>query len=157
MKQSFRTGAFFGITSTAILAAGALTGLVVSGQSKSAMMAVILTIGFSDAFADALSMHISQESEKKKTVKAIWESTAATFIAKCIFSMTLIIPMIFLRPFEALISCIAWITVALVLLSYIEAKRRNESVFAAISEHITVAVVVIVLSYVVGRIIEVVV
>lgn len=151
MKQSLKIGVFFGITSGIITTLGLMVGLSAGTNSKPAVIGGILTIAIADAFSDALGIHISEESDKTKTKREIWESTISTFTAKFLFALTFLIPVIFLSLQTAIFINIGWGLFALSLLSYVLAKEQNESATKAISEHLGIAIIVIISTYYVGE------
>lgn len=69
IKQSFRTGLGFGLTSGVITTLGLMVGLHSGTNSKTAVIGGILVIAVADAFSDALGIHLSEESSKKTQQK----------------------------------------------------------------------------------------
>jgi len=53
-----------------------------------------LTIAVADSFSDALGIHVSQESDKKNSKKDIWLATLTAFLAKLIFALTFLLPIL---------------------------------------------------------------
>lgn len=89
MKHSLKTGFSFGLTSGIITTLGLMVGLHSGTHSRLVVMGGILTIAIADAFSDALGIHISQEFQKKYSVKEIWEATLATLFSKLVFCLNL--------------------------------------------------------------------
>ena len=58
IKQSFRAGFSFGLTSGAITTLGLMVGLHSGTHSKVVVMGGILVIAVADALSDALGIHI---------------------------------------------------------------------------------------------------
>ena len=58
------------------------------------------TIAIADAFSDALGIHVAEESKNIHTTRQIWDATLATFMTKFFFSLTFVIPVIFLPLFR---------------------------------------------------------
>lgn len=87
IKEPFRVGVSFGLTSGAITTMGLMVGLYSGTQSLKAVVGGVLTIAIADAFSDALGIHIHEESENEHTPKEIWQSTIATFVSKFIFAV----------------------------------------------------------------------
>ncbi len=151
MKQSIKTWLGFWITSWIITTLGLMIGLTFSSEIKMIVIWWIITIAIADSFSDALGIHISQESDKKNNTKEIWESTIATFVSKFVMAITFILPiMIWDLKIAVLISTIRWLIV-LAVLSYMIAKVQKERPVHVISEHIVIAIVVIILTYFVGK------
>ncbi len=150
MQDSLRTGICFGLTSAVITTLGLMIGLHSGTGSRMVVLGGILTIAIADAFSDALGIHVSEESENIHTTKQIWISTIATFMAKFIFALTFIIPVIFLPLLTAIIVSLVWGLSILTVLSYIIAKAQGERPWKVVGEHVLIAVIVIAITHVVG-------
>jgi vacuolar iron transporter family protein len=153
MKKSLRTGFCFGLTSGVITTLGLIVGLHSGTHSVLAIIGGVLTIAVADAFSDALGMHISKESENHGP-KEVWESTAATFLVKLFFPLTFLIPILLLEIGFAIITGIVWGLFMLGILSYMIAKDKKEKPFGIITEHVGIALVVIVITHIVGDLIS---
>ena len=119
MKLSMKKGFCFGLTSGIITTLGMIVGLDSSTHSRLVVIGGILTIAIADAFSDALGIHVSEEAENKHTIKEIWESTISTFLAKFIFALTFIAPMVMFEQATAIIASIIWGLLVLCIMSYI--------------------------------------
>ena len=136
MRQSFKTGLGFGLTSGIITTLGLLVGLHAGTHSRLVIIGGILTIAIADAFSDALGIHISEESKKASSNKQIWEATISTFLAKFVFAMMFVIPILTLQLELAIIVSIVVGMSLLGLFSYYIAKEQKNSPLKAISEHL---------------------
>ncbi len=154
MKHSITVGLSFGMTSGIITTMGLMVGLSSGTSSRIAVIGGILTIAIADAFSDALGIHISEESENVHTGKEIWVSTIATFLAKFLFASTFIIPVIFLELGIAIFINIIWGVLVLGIASFVLAKVQNENPFKVVSEHVLIAILVIILSHYTGKLIS---
>ncbi len=154
MKHSITVGLSFGMTSGIITTMGLMVGLSSGTSSRIAVIGGILTIAIADAFSDALGIHISEESENVHTGKEIWVSTIATFLAKFLFASTFIIPVIFLELGIAILVNIIWGILVLGIASFVLAKVQNENPFKVVSEHVLIAILVIILSHYTGKLIS---
>ena len=150
MKDSLRTGITFGLTSAVITTLGLMVGLHSGTHSRIVVLGGILTIAIADAFSDALGIHVSEESENIHTVKQIWASTVATFLAKFLFAFIFAVPVLFLPLSTAIIVSILWGMSVLAILSYVMAKSQGEAPWKIIGEHIFIALVVICITHFVG-------
>ncbi|MBS3087998.1 hypothetical protein J4226_05375 [Candidatus Pacearchaeota archaeon] len=155
MESSIKTGIAFGMTSGVITTLGVIIGLSAATNLRLAVIGGILTIAISDAFSDALGIHISQESSKRNNHKQIWEATISTFLAKLIVALTFLLPILFF-PLEVAIKInLAWGLILIVIFNYYLAKSRNESPSKTIAEHLGVAILVIIITYYVGKLISI--
>jgi len=150
MNISIKKGIGFGLTSGVITTLGLIIGLYSGIGVKEVIVAGILTIAIADAFSDALGVHISEESDKKKTQSNIWSSTFSTFFSKLIFALSFLIPILFLQLNLAIIFSIIWGLFLIVIFSYYIAKSRRENVLGVIFQHLIIAIFVILISYLVG-------
>jgi vacuolar iron transporter family protein len=150
MKDSLRTGISFGLTSAVITTLGLMVGLHSGTHSKIVVLAGILTIAIADAFSDALGIHVSEEAENKHTIKQIWAATISTFLAKFLFAMIFVVPVIFLTLSTAIVISLIWGLSILSILSYIIAKSQNEPPWKIVGEHLLIAILVIGITHWVG-------
>jgi len=127
-----------------------MVGLHSGTHSKLAVIGGILTIALADAFSDALGIHISEESEGRHASREIWESTIFTFSSKLVFALTFLIPVLLLELSTAVVVGIVWGLLVLSLLSYRIAREQKGSPWKVVSEHLIVALVVIVAAHYVG-------
>ena len=149
MKQAYRKGLGFGLTSGVITTLGIIIGLYSSTQSRVAIITGIAIIAVADSLSDALGMHISEESEKNAQQKNVWISTFSTLTSKMFFALTFILPFIFLEMNIAVITSILW---GLALISWFSAyiAKKNEK-HKVILEHLAITILVIVLTHTVGK------
>ncbi len=150
MDTAIFKGISFGLTSGVITTLGLLVGLSASTGSKSVVIGGIISIAVADSFSDALGIHVSEESEQEHTEKEIWTSTIFTFLSKFLFALTFIIPVIFLSLTLATGVSIVWGLLVLGLLSFFIAREGKESTIKAMAEHLSIAVLVIIITYFVG-------
>lgn len=154
MKKSIKTGLGFGITSGIITTLGLMVGLNSGTQSVLAVIGGVLTIAIADAFSDALGIHVSKEFENQSSSKEIWESTIITFVSKFFMAIVFVIPVaIFELSFAVKISVVCGITF-LALFSYVIAKEKKVKPLPIILEHVSIAILVIVISQLVGSFIR---
>jgi VIT1/CCC1 family predicted Fe2+/Mn2+ transporter len=151
MRIQFRKGLGFGLTSGVITTLGLIVGLDASTESRFAVIAGILAIAVSDAFSDALGMHISEESTYKKTKRQIWDAMIATFFAKFFFALSFVIPFFIFSLSEAVFVCIIWGVSLISYYSYHLAKKERINPSKAIIEHVSITLIVVAAAYIVGR------
>ena len=150
MKKSLKTGLNFGLTSGVITTLGLMVGLYSSTESSLVVIAGILTIAISDAFSDALGIHISKEAENSSSSKEVWVATFSTFLFKFIFAMTFLIPVLCLNLNLAIIISIIWGGFLIILASYLIAKDTKQNPLHVISEHLIISTIVVFSVYYLG-------
>lgn len=150
MRHSMKVGLSFGCTSGIITTLGLIIGLSASTNSKLAVIGGILTIAIADAFSDALGIHVSEESENRHSQKEIWESTFSTFIAKFLFALSFVAPVIFLELWAAVYASIVWGFVLISILSFWIAGGKKESAWYSVIEHVILMAIVIIIAHFAG-------
>jgi len=153
MKHSTKIGLCFGLTSAIITTLGLMVGLHSGTHSKLIVLGGILTIAIADAFSDALGIHVSEEAENVHTKKEIWLSTISTFSAKFLFALTFVIPILLFELSTAIVISVIWGLFMLGVLSLTISKEKKENPWESVSEHLIIALVVIVITHYVGDLI----
>lgn len=151
IRHTLKTGFSFGLTSGIITTLGLIVGLNSGTHSRLAVIGGILTIAIADAFSDALGIHVSEESENVHSTLEIWESTFSTFFTKFFFALTFIIPILLLKLSAAIVASVVWGLSILALFSYFIAKEQKTTPWKVITEHLLIAVVVIITTHFVGE------
>jgi vacuolar iron transporter family protein len=155
MKLSHKTGIAFGLTSGVITTLGVMIGLNAATSLKLAIIAGILTVAISDAFSDALGIHISQETSTRNNHKQIWEATFATFSTKLVVALTFLVPVLIFPLQTAIKINLAWGFLLIITLNYHLAKSRKESPTKVITGHLAITVLVITITYYIGKLISI--
>lgn len=153
-RKSINFGFSFGLTSGVITTSGLIVGLYSGTHLKSIIIGGILIIAFADAFSDSLGIHISKESEKKSTKKEIWNATILSFLTKLIVTLTFLIPIIIFNLSLAILISLIWSLFLISILSYKIAKTRKQNPLKVMGEHLIIAIIVIGLSNIIGRLIS---
>lgn len=152
MKKYIRKGFGFGLTSGIITTLGLIVGLNSGTHSKQVVLGGILLIAVADALSDALGIHISEEAGSKTTTQSqIWASTISTTISKFLFALSFAVLALLFELSTAVLISIIWGICLLSVFSYYIAKKREESPFKAVFEHLLIAVVVIIITYFLGN------
>jgi VIT1/CCC1 family predicted Fe2+/Mn2+ transporter len=149
--HSIQVGLSFGLVSGAITSLGLVVGLAAGTESRLAVIGGIVTIAIADSFSDALGIHVSEEAEGIHSKSEIWMATAATFGSKFLTSSTFLVPILLLELQLAVWVSIAWGLSAVGALSWVIARQESMSRWGAVLEHVSVAVVVIVATGLLGR------
>ena len=150
MRHSLKTGFSFGLTSGIITTLGLIVGLHSGTHSRIVIIGGIITIAIADAFSDSIGIHICEESEGKHNTREIWESTISTLLSKFVFSISFIIPILFMSLSTAIIISLAWGFSLIGIFSYYTAKLRKSKPWKSILEHLAIALLVIVITHYVG-------
>jgi len=152
------TGISFGLTTAVITSLGMIVGMHSATSSKLAVVAGIVVMAIADGLSDAVSLHTAEEAEVdegrgRHTPKEIWLTTLFAFLSVSGFTLTFAIP-ILLFPLEtAIFLDTAWGMLLLILLNFYIAKIRKENPIKLISEHVLLAIFVIIVSHLVGNLI----
>jgi VIT1/CCC1 family predicted Fe2+/Mn2+ transporter len=150
MKHSIKVGLNFGLASGVITTLGLMVGLNAGTASKMVVLGGILTIAIADSMSDAMGIHMSEESENVHTATEVWISTITTFLAKLIFALTFAIPVLLFHLQTAIIVSIVWGLLLIIISTYFAAKKQKNGVMGPIIEHLTVAILVIIATDLVG-------
>lgn len=150
METSVRKGFSFGLTSGIITTLGLMVGLHSSTHSRIAVIGGILAIAIADAFSDAIGMHISEESEKKRKPKEIWLATLSTFLSKLIFASTFILPVLIFELQEAILVSVCWGLSLIASFSFYIAKQQRTRPLPVIFEHLLITIIVVMITHYVG-------
>lgn len=150
MARLLITGVHFGLTSGVITTLGLMVGLHSGTHSLRAVAGGILTIAIADAFSDALGIHISEEAENVHAATEIWIATGATFLTKFLMALTFLVPVLSCELLLAIWLGVAWGLGVLTVLSYQLAKAQGVPPWKVISEHLVIAIAVIMTTHFVG-------
>lgn len=143
MEKALKTGLGFGLTSGVITTLGLMVGLYAGTNSRLAVIGGIMTIAISDAFSDALGIHISKEYEGRYSETKIWKATISTLVFKFIFASLFIIPILAIDELAiAILTNVALGLLTITAFSFIIAEK-GKSLRVAI-EHLTIATLVVV-------------
>ena len=149
-SDGVRTGLFFGATSGVITTLGLITGLNAGTQSITAVLGGILVIAVADSMSDALGIHLAEEADPETNHEHVWQATITTFLAKFVFALSFAVPLLLLPLGPAVIASICWGMLVIIVLSYLLARSQNQSPWLIIMEHTGIAMLVVVLSHLIG-------
>lgn len=131
-----------------------MVGLHAGTHSRAAVLGGILTIAVADAMADALGIHVSEESKNSGSTSHIWEATLATFAVKFLVSATFLIPVFFAPLDQAIVISVIWGLFLLTVLSFFIARAQAIAPWKVIGEHLFIALSVVAITHVVGDWVE---
>lgn len=150
MKNAFRIGFSFGLTSGIITTLGLIVGLNAGTHSQLAVIGGILTIAIADAFSDALGIHVAEESENQHSSRELWLATLATLLSKFIVALTFVVPFIYLELLQAVVVSIIWGLSLLAIFSFYLAKKQKINPRQVIIEHVFIAMIVVIITNYLG-------
>ncbi|NHI89076.1 MAG: hypothetical protein EAX87_06100 [Candidatus Thorarchaeota archaeon] len=150
MSLSIKKGISFGTTSGVITTLGMIVGVNASTSSRLAVIAAIVAIAIADAFSDAVAMHVSEESEGVHSRNDVLEATLTTFFTKFIFALSFVVPIWFLALDIAVVVDIIWGLLIMTVFNILLARSQKEGVLRVVFEHLTIAVAVVLITYIVG-------
>ena len=158
-SHQLATGISFGLTSAVITSLGMIVGLYSATSSKLVVVTGIIIMAIADGLSDAVGLHLAEESETDKgstrhNQKEIWLTTIFTFLSVCGFSLTFVVPLLLFRLKTGIFIAIVWGILLLALLNFRIAQIRDENPIKLIAEHVTLALIVVIVSAVVGNLIE---
>jgi hypothetical protein len=143
----------YGMTSAVITSLAIMIALSGTLNSIVTIITALLIIAIADNISDSFGIHIYQESEAiagKKIVK----TTLSNFISRLIV-VAIFILLIFLFPINVaiILSIIYGIAIIAIVSYYISKQQKNSKMFASISKHILITIVVIIGSFIIREII----
>ncbi|MFH0834730.1 MAG: hypothetical protein V1881_00095 [Candidatus Micrarchaeota archaeon] len=128
-----------------------MIGLNQLDVSKIGLIGALLVIGFADNIADALGMHVYSESKSKGHTRL---NTITNYFTRLGITL-LFIAFVVLLPFTyALAASIVIGMLVITILSYFIALEHGLDARRTVAEHLAVAVLVLIVSQVVGSLIR---
>ncbi len=150
MKVPYKTGFSFGLTSGIITTLGMMMGLFSGTHSSMVVAGGILSIAITDAFSDAIAMHLSQETNRNLSDKEIWQASVSTFIAKFLFCGIFMVPILLLELNTAIIVSVVGGIILLAITSIVIAEEEKKHPIKLALEHVLITVVVLIATYYAG-------
>lgn len=144
----------FGISSAVLTTIGIIVGLNAATASRTAVIAGIVGVAVADSLSDALGMYAAKRAERGVSAKAALRSATATLAGKALFTLSFIIPFLFLPFFPSLVVSIAW---GLALLAFVNvqiAYVQQSPIVKTVCVHILIALAVIAFSYAAGLLVS---
>ncbi len=153
-KQSIKTGLSFGLISGIITTLGLMVGLHSGTGSKIVVIGGILIIAIADAFSDALGIHVSEESDKQRNHRQVWESTISTFISKFFVALSFVIPVLLFKLSTAILVSVGLGLLLIGFFSFYLAKQKGKKPFLIVLEHVIIALLVIIITHYIGDLVS---
>jgi VIT1/CCC1 family predicted Fe2+/Mn2+ transporter len=131
-----------------------LVGVSSSTNSVQAVLGGIIAIAVADAFSDAFGIHVSEEAEDRHSDKEVWESTFATLVSKFLFAMTFLVPILLFELNTAVLISVVWGLALITLSSLVIADQQKKKRYQVVGEHLTITLLVVGITYLVGTLIS---
>lgn len=143
----------FVITAAITTSLAIIIGLGSTHNLKIYIISTLLLLAIADNLTDSLGIHIYRKSQCIGGKCDNLQNTTSNFLTRLSITASFIV-FVFLLPMEyAIITSVAVGLFILAILSYLIAQKQKTNPYKAVLEHITIVVVVIVISYFLGRII----
>ena len=152
MRKSFQKGFSFGLTSAVITTMGIMLGLESATSSKLAVVGGVLSLAFADGFSDAVAVHALVEAEGKKG-RQVWEAAFATFLSKFFLQLLFLAPILLFPLTTGIYISIAMGILLTIALGFKIAMIQKEKPLSVIREHVSLAIIVLIITHYVGRVV----
>jgi vacuolar iron transporter family protein len=136
----------FGATSAVMTSLAIIIGLSNSVNQKLTIITALLIIAVADNISDSFGIHIHEESHSKNR-KEIRRTTNYNFLTRLVITSVFILFVLFLSTNLAIIFSIIFGIIVLVSLSYSITKSQKISPYSSIINHLTIAVIVMLASF----------
>ncbi len=139
----------YGGTAAIVTGMGLVVAFDAGTSSKAALVSSLLVVAVADNLADSLAIHVYQESENLPSRRA-FRSTVANYVTRFLVASSFAI-LALLTPASSLVPVVlAWGTALLCTLTWFVARGRGVPPGLEVLKHLAVAVVVILVSRVIG-------
>ncbi len=140
----------YGGTAAVVTSTALLSGLSAAGGTRPVMVSALLIAAVADNLADALSIHIFQESEHMDTRDAVI-GAVTNYLARLLLCVSFI-PLVIIFPLADIEkAAILWGMSLLVVLTWLVARERGANVLTEVAKHLLVALIVITASMTAGH------
>ena len=147
----FKTKAIsYGGTAAVVTSTAMISGLSTAGATRSVIVSALLIAALADNLADALSIHIFQESEQLDKKNA-FIGTVTNFFTRLLLCISFV-PIVGLLPLSHVAEVsIIWGLFLLATLTYLVARERKMKIMPEVLKHVVVAFVVVTISIMTGH------
>lgn len=137
----------FGATSAVMTSLAVIIGLSSTENARIGVITMLLIIAIADNISDSFGMHIHQESLNEPP-KEVRNTTIINFFSRLLIVTIFILLIFFLPQIFAIISSIILGIIVITLLSYYIAIEQKINPYKAIFQHLTLALIVMLGSYI---------
>jgi vacuolar iron transporter family protein len=142
----------FGGPAAIVASVALIVGLDAAAADRAAIVGSLLILALADNLTDALGVHIYQESERLASLEA-FRTTVANFLTRLFVSLSFVALVLNTpAPLRSSVS-LAWGLLLLAVLSHLIARARRVNSATEIAKHCGVALIVIALSAVIGKLV----
>lgn len=139
----------YGGTAGIVTSLALIIGLDAATATEATIVSGLLIVAIADNLTDALSIHVYQESERLEDREA-FKSTLTNVGTRMLVSLTFVLLVVALPIASAVVVSVIWGFSLLIALTYILARERRGNVAFEIAKHVSVALVVILVSKAIG-------
>jgi VIT1/CCC1 family predicted Fe2+/Mn2+ transporter len=144
----------FGGTAAIVTSVALIFGLDAATATKSTIVSGLLIVALADNLTDALSMHIYEESERRKGTREAFVATWSNFVARFLLALTFVALVLLLPVHWAVAASATWGLALLSLLTWALARERQVSFATELAKHLTAALAVTLASLGIGAFIN---
>ena len=140
----------FGATAATVTSMGLIVGLDAASAPRPTIVASLLVMALADNLTDSLGVHVYQESERLEARKA-FVATSTNFAARFAVALTFVVLVELLPIGIAIGASVLWGIALLGTLSTFLARVRRVRITTEVAKHLSVALLVILLSREIGN------
>ncbi len=144
----------FGISGSVLTTLGIMVGLLSATSSELAVIAGIVSVAIADSLSDSISMFSAKKAESGTSHKIAIASALNVFIGKLVFTLSFIVPFLLFSFQTAIIISIIWGLFLIILVNLAIAMAQEESKFKTIMKNTFLALLVVVVSYLFGLLVN---
>ncbi len=140
----------FGATAAVVTSMALMAGFDAANAARSTIVSALLIAAVADNLTDSLSVHMYQESERLER-REVFIGTVANFATRLLLCLSFVlIVLLFKGPTTAVVGTV-WGLTLLAVLSYLLARTRGVNPVSEIGKHLSVALIIIAVSKVLGH------
>jgi len=142
-----------GISGAVLTTLGVIAGLEGATSSKVAVISGIISVAVSDSLSDAFTMYTHKRSERGVSEKTARRAGLNILLGKSFFTLTFLVPFLFMSSSAAISIIIAWGIVLLIFVNFQIAFIREENAVKTITKTLLIATVILVISFSLGKVV----
>lgn len=143
----------YGATSAIVTSTGLIVGFAAADVPRRTLVAALLIVGLADNITDSLSIHIYQESERLEE-RAAFRATLGNFATRAAITLSFVALTLWLSGVAIVVTATVWGVMLLSVLTWLVAVQRQTNPRMEIARHLAVAAAVIVVSRLIGMLIN---